>query len=209
MRAIVTAAAAAILWAGASLGAALAQSAAMDGSTSPPAPAPRFVGLDVFVGGGQVQNELAPATETEDAKYPKWGWDAGATVSVGVRWFGITADVGQQPLDETVWVSHLAAGPRVTSPWVVGESMVVRFFGHALAGMARTSGTMPQTAGEFVVGGGVDLLFLRIQGDYVRANLAGVKRGNGRLFVGGVIPLCLRACTEADGFNVSGRPATR
>jgi hypothetical protein len=208
MRAILTATAAMVLWAGALSGTLLAQSA-VDLPMSPPGREPRFTGLDVFIGGGQVQNELVPATDTEDAKYPKWGWDAGATISVGVRWFGITAAVGQQPVDETVWVSHLVAGPRVTSPWVVGESMIVRFFGHALAGMARTSDPVSQTAGEFVVGGGMDLLFFRIQGDYVRANLAGVKRGNGRLFFGGVIPLCLRGCTEADGFNVSGRPATR
>jgi len=122
---------------------------------------------------------------------------------------GITAAVGQQPVDDAVWVSHLAVGPRVTSPWFAAETMVGRFFAHALAGMARTSGPVSQTAGEFVVGGGIDLLLLRIQGDYVRSNLTGVKRGNGRFFVGGVIPFCLRGCTEADGFNVSGRPATR
>jgi hypothetical protein len=209
MRAILTATAAMVMWAGALSGTVLAQSAAMDLPMSPPAPAPRFVGLDVFAGGGQIQNELVPATDTEEAKYPKWGWDVGATVNVGVRWFGITAAVGQQPVDDAVWVSHLAVGPRVTSPWFAAETMVGRFFAHALAGMARTSGPVSQTAGEFVVGGGIDLLLLRIQGDYVRSNLTGVKRGNGRFFVGGVIPFCLRGCTEADGFNVSGRPATR
>lgn len=173
-------------------------------------PAARFVGLDVFAGGGQITNVLVPATDTEEAKYPKWGWDAGATVNVGLRWLGLTAAVGRQPIDETLWVTHVVAGPRVTSPWMVSDTMVGRFFAHALVGAARADGPVAQTAGELVVGGGMDLLFfLRIQGDYVRTNLQSVKRGNGRLFIGAVIPLCAHGCTQADGFNVSGRPAVQ
>ena len=58
-----------------------------------------------------------------------------------------------------------------------------------------------------MLGGGFDVLFVRIQADDVRLRLNGVREENTRLFVGGVVPLCLRACRDSDGFNLSGRPA--
>jgi hypothetical protein len=168
----------------------------------------RFLGVDIFAGGGQFQNVLVPATDTEDAKYQKWGWDAGATVSYGVRWLGITASVGHQTIVQNMPAYHVVAGPRVTSPWLISDRAVGRFFGHALVGFARTAGVAPsQSSAEWVFGGGLDLFFARLQIDYVRLNLNGVNRGSPRVFVGGVIPLCLRACSESkDVVNLSGRP---
>jgi hypothetical protein len=58
------------------------------------------------------------------------------------------------------------------------------------------------------LGGGVDLFFCRIQLDNVWLNLNGLKTSNSRIFVGGIVPFCLRACRESDGLNVSGRPTS-
>lgn len=208
MRGIVTAAAlASFLFAG------LAETAwAQEPATPvviPPARPEHFLGLDVFAGGSQFQNVLVPATDTEPAKYPGWGWDAGATVSVGVRWLGITGTFGRQTV-ETVPIYQLAVGPRVTSPWLVGDAAIIRVFAHALAGFATSSGVTPsQSSAEWVIGGGVDIMLLRIQFDNVRLNLNGLKTSSPRIFIGGVVPLCLRACRAWDGFNVSGRPASK
>jgi len=61
-----------------------------------------------------------------------------------------------------------------------------------------------------VFGGGMDAFLFRMQVDYVRLNLNGVEKGNARVFLGAVVPLCLGACSESkDVFNVSGRPAAR
>jgi len=211
MRAIVTAAVAAMaLWGVGLSGTGWAQEPVTIVSAPAQGRQERFLGVDIFAGGGQFQNELVPATDTEDAKFQKWGWDVGATLSYGVRWLGITGSFGHQAIVENVSAYHLVAGPRVTSPWIAGEMMVARFYAHALGGFARTSGaTRPQSRSEWVVGGGIDMLLLRLQFDYVRLNLDGAPKGNPRFFVGGVVPLCFRACSESrDGFNLSGRPAT-
>ena len=60
-----------------------------------------------------------------------------------------------------------------------------------------------------MLGGGFDVLFVRIQADDVRLRLNGVREENTRVFVGGVVSLCLRACRDSDGFNLSGRPASK
>ena len=155
----------------------------------------RFLGIDVFAGGSQFQTVLVPATDTEPAKHPAWGWDAGATISVGVRWLGITGAFGRQTV-ETVPIYQLAVGPRVTSPWLVGDA-ALRGFAHALAGFASTSGVTPsQSSAEWVVGGGFDFMLFRVQFDKVWLNLNGQKTSDFRVFIGGVVPFCLRACED-------------
>ena len=211
MREMVTAAVAAIALSGLGLsGTAWAQEPVTIVTTTPNRQE-RFLGLEVFGGGGQFQIELAPATETEDARYPKWGWDAGATLSYGIRWLGITGAVSHQAIGESLSAYHLVVGPRVTSPWIVGDRGAARFYAHALGGFAQTSGVTPsQRSAEWVFGGGMDAFFFRMQFDYVRLNLNGVEKGNARVFLGAVVPLCLRACSESkDVFNVSGHPAAR
>jgi hypothetical protein len=103
----------------------------------------------------------------------------------------------------------MAFGAQVVSPWIVGEDMGFRVFAHALYGFASTRGEAPsQTSAEWVVGGGIDILLMRVQVDYVRLHLDPLKRGNSRVFIGGVVPLCLRSCRGGE-INLSGRPATR
>ena len=81
---------------------------------------------------------------------------------------------------------------------IIGDEGAVRFFAHALGGFAHTSGVTPsQSSAEWVLGGGMDALFFRLQGDHVRLNVKGVNKGNARVFVGAVVPLCLRACSES------------
>jgi hypothetical protein len=170
----------------------------------------RFLGLDIFAGGAQYERREIPDSEdgSETASWGKFGWDAGATVSYGVRWIGITGTVGHHTIED-VPTYQVAAGPRVTSPWYIDE-VAIRFFAHALVGVAATSGVTPsQSSTALVIGGGFDVLFLRIQVDYVRLGLDGLQKENTRAFIGGVVPLCLRACRESDGLNVSGRPAAK
>ncbi len=175
----------------------------------PPARPVRFLGLDVFAGGSQFQNVLIPATDTEPAKYPPWGWDIGATVSVGVRWLGITGTFGRQTID-TAPTYQVAVGPRLTSPWLPAGELPIRGFAHALVGSVSTSGVTPsQSSAEWVIGGGIDIFLVRLQFDNVWLKLNGLKTSNFRLFLGGVVPLCLRACRESDAFNVSGRPVSK
>lgn len=209
MRGVVTAAALALLLLG---GGPAETASAQEPATPvviPPARRERFLGLDVFAGGSQFQNVLVPATGTEPAKFPPWGWDAGATVSVGVRWLGITGAFGRQTI-ETVPIYQLAVGPRVTSPWLPLGEMPIRGFAHALVGFAGTSGVTPsQSSAEWIIGGGCDVFLLRFQFDSVWLKLNGVKTRNLRVFLGGVVPLCVRGCRESDAFNVSGRPASK
>jgi len=173
----------------------------------------RFLGLDIFAGGAQYERRETPATPdtgdgSEAAGWGKFGWDTGATFSFAKRWLGITGTFGHHTIED-VPTYQFAVGPRVTSPWYVDE-VAVRFFAHALVGVATTSGATPsQSSTEWVLGGGFDVLLLRIQLDYVRLRLDGAREGNTRVFVGGVVPLCLRACRDSDGFNLSGRPASK
>jgi hypothetical protein len=204
-----TTVAAALLLAGACLAAtAWAQQSATP-AVIPPARPERFLGLDVFAGGAGYERYdfVRTGDPSKDDQFGKIGWDAGATVSVGVRWLGITGAFGRQTI-ETVPTWQVAVGPRLTSPWLPLGEIPVRAFVHALVGLAATSGVTPsQSSAEWVIGGGVDIVLLRMQFDSVRLNMNGLKPSSYRFFVGGVVPLCLRGCRESDGFNVSGRPA--
>ncbi len=166
----------------------------------------RFLGLDVFVGGAAYALENPPRNEegeVEDA-WGKYGWDAGATLTVGPAWLGITGTLGSHPV-ENVSIFHVLAGPRLTTGWAVAE-LAGRGFAHALVGVARTSAAnTSQTGGELVLGAGMDIMFFRIQGDYVRLNVPGVPKNNQRIFVGAVVPMCFRGCRENDWLNLSGR----
>jgi len=171
----------------------------------------RFVGLDVFAGGARYERYDYVRSEdpSKDDQFGKTGWDAGATVGFGVRWLGITGAIGRQTI-ETVPTYQLVVGPRVTSPWLPLGDIPIRGFAHALVGVASTSGVTPsQNSAEWVIGGGVDIFLLRMQFDSVRLKLNGLKTSSYRFFVGGVVPLCVRACRESDGFNVSGRPTSK
>lgn len=112
-------------------------------ASSPQRPGISTLRLDLFGRGAQFQNAIPPATEGEKYTYPHWGWDAGATLSYGVRWLGITGTFGHQAIAEDVSAYHLVAAPRVTSPWLVGEKMAVRGFAHALGGLAHTTAVTP------------------------------------------------------------------
>jgi hypothetical protein len=170
-----------------------------------------FLGVDVFAGGAAFSRyEQAPAgDDSDEIRYAATGWEAGATVAFGWRWLGITGAFGRQTI-ETVPVYQAVVGPRVTSPWMTGEDVGFRVFAHALVGAARTSGVIPaQSSTEWVLGGGIDIFLLRLQMDYVRLNLNGLRQDNYRVSMAGFVPLCLRACHASDGFNLSGRPAAR
>jgi hypothetical protein len=170
----------------------------------------RYLALDVFGGyAGGYEGPQASTREQEEAESLGAGWDVGATISVGVRWIGITGTFGRVGFSD-MRTYQVLVGPRFTTPWAIAGSSAARLFGHVLAGYVTAGGPTPTNGGaEWIVGGGVDLFLFRVQGDYVRMNLPGLPRNNGRVFVGGVVPLCFRACRESDGFNLSGRPAAK
>jgi hypothetical protein len=57
-----------------------------------------------------------------------------------------------------------------------------------------------------VIGGCSDVLVLRIQLDYVRLGLNGLRKENTRVFAGEVVPLCFRACQgHAEDFSSIGK----
>lgn len=197
------------LWGGGQPGVSWAQEPPRPAALAPERPGPS-VRLDVFVGGAAFERYEQPDFENTDAdiRYATTGWQAGATAFVGVPWLGITGAVGCQTI-ETTPAYHAAIGPQFMSPWIIGEDVGFRLFAHALYGVVSTAGDSPTQRGtEWVFGGGIDVLLLRIQYDYVRLNLPALARGNNRIFVGGVVPLCLRSCRDGE-INLSGRPAIR
>jgi hypothetical protein len=174
-----------------------------------------FLGLDIFAGAAQYQLKNPP--KGEDGKvenaFGKYGWDLGTTVNIGVRWVGITGTVGHHTI-ENIPTFHVLAGPRFTTDWAFTHTAAGRAFAHVLAGVVRTAGQTPSTPSEngpeVVVGGGFDLFLFRCQFDYVRLGLDRLPRNNFRLFLGGVVPVCLRGCNEnQDLIDLSGRRRDR
>jgi hypothetical protein len=125
MREVVTAAALALMLFGGRLAeTAWAQEPATPGVTAPARRGP-FLGLDLFGGAAAYRrNDVVPSEDpSEHDDFEKVGWDAGATVSVGVGWLGITGAFGRQTI-ETVPTYQVVVGPRFTSPWAVHDAAV-------------------------------------------------------------------------------------
>jgi len=77
--------------------------------------------------------------------------------------------------------------------------MLRRCCRHALASRPSTCRAVddlvsPRLLHSKIGTGEMDLAILRIQVDYVRLSLDGLKKNNTRAFIGGVLPLCFRAC---------------
>lgn len=156
---------------------------------------PKFLGLDLFGGGGAYQRKKTQDGSVEKAT-SDIGWDLGATVLTHVRWVGITGTIGQT-ISENIKTTNVLFGPR----FYIGNPGA-RWIAHALVGFARTTGsTSPHTSAEVVLGGGLDIFIFRLQGDYVRMDVPGFPKNNARFSGGVAIPLCLRACRHDDYSN--------
>lgn len=165
----------------------------------------RLRALDLFAGGVALDKQDEAGNTAGEAKSAgmAWGWEAGATARFK-PWLGLLGAGGVQVVDGiSVW--HLATGPQVMTPIDVGNYYGSRLFAHALVGYARTSDLTPAAGGaELIVGGGADVfVFLRCQVDYVRPFVDGLPANNVRLFVAGVVPLCLSGCSGGEGINVA------
>jgi len=150
----------------------------------------RFLALDIF--GGYVRGYLTsetPGTGEEPNKSRGEGGEFGATILFGKRWLGIKSTVGGATLLEVpTW--QVTVGPQVS----IGKANA-RWLAHALIGIAGTSGVTPSRSSAVgLLGVGLDLWILRLQGDYVMLNLEGLPKNYPRAFVGVVLPLCFRAC---------------
>ena len=152
-----------------------------------------YLALDLFggVAGNQKLNQ-----STEDEWPSSWGWDAGVTLNYGLRELGVTAAVGHHSIDG-VSTYHFVAGAQITKGW--SEERPLRFFMELLAGVALTRGDAPpRSSGEWGFGAGIDFAILRVKFQEVWLEIGGHSTKNLRLFVGGVIPFCFRACEESD-----------
>lgn len=170
------------------------------GQTSPPAGEnQQFFAFDIF-GGTHPQGSAISGVERREATF---GWEIGSTVRAA-RWVGVAVNAGRVRTPERTWITHAQIGPRVSSP--IGGINDVRGFAHLLVGRATSellSGDT-DTSAELMAGGGVDLFSVfRFQLDVVRRHLEGLPRTEGRFLFGVAIPLCLRGCTPADGFDLS------
>lgn len=167
---------------------------------------PPVVGADVFAGGVPDPSK----DEENSVERDLAGWQLGASLRAGrkLQWLGWTGTYGRYSNDD-VHVSEVLAGVRVTTPFTMSGDYAVRLFAHALGGsMSSTAQAGVRDRGpSFVLGGGVDMLFFRIQLDWVHASVAGVLSNAPRAFVGGVVPLCFSGCRpdSQDGFPVTGR----
>ena len=174
----------------------------------------RFLAIDPFA--GFVGHGTASATsgdeQAEESGIGFRGWEAGATVRVA-RWFGITGSYARTS-GNGFRLHHYFGGPQFSTAYA-GQG--VRGFAHVLLGaVVASSPTAPsETAPELVIGGGFDAFgFLRLQLDYLRSNVhlstsqGLAPRNQIRMFLGAVVPLCLRSCRPDgwDGIDISRQP---
>lgn len=156
---------------------------------------PTFLALDVAGG-------IVPLHNEEAQKEDPWGiagWSIDATVRF-MPWLGVTGEYVRSSPDDLP-ASHYLGGVRASSAFF-GNSWPARAYGHVLVGAAvpRELHEGPGTGVEVVLGGGFDLLMLRVQFDYVWSAVEDVR--SFRAMVGGVVPLCFRRCGTNDGFNL-------
>ena len=169
-------------------------------STNPPGASPEhFLALDLFVGAVGSWTGDDPSDESPES----WGWDTGATVVFPVRWFGLTGAFGHH-LFEGVSIYQFVVGPQYQSKWF-GSDLRVRYFGEFLIGVARSTGVAPpQSNLEWILGFGFDFSFVRMKVEWVEMNTNGPQPRSTRMYIGGVLPICLRACEDSDRI-LSGR----
>lgn len=163
----------------------------------------RFLAADIF--GGVLPAGIGKSGE--DSTAGPWdidGWEVGATIRFR-PWLGADVSGGRHTMDG-VRTHHLLAGPRIATRYL--DPWAVRFFAHALVGFGNASVTSgsSESGAEMAAGAGFDLFgVIRMKFDYVRLAAGSKPLQSGRAFIGGVVPLCFRGCSEADGFDVSGR----
>ena len=153
-------------------------------------------GADVF--GGWVMGPPPPedAGAVDEFRNPG-GWQVGATLRRGERlqWLGVTGKYTSGSNDQ-VRLRDVLGGVSVTSPFAIGNDFGVRAFAHALGGAvwSRLPSGVSDSAPAFALGGGVDFLFVRLQGDWIKSNVTGTPGSFSRAFLGGVVPLCFAGC---------------
>ena len=155
----------------------------------------RFLAADVADG------VITVFDEQDQNAWATNGWALDGTVRF-TPWLGVTVGfVRSNPSDLSAM--HYLVGPRVNTPFGCGSTtgaldfLCIRAFGHALVGAGNTGST---SGSEIVIGGGFDILLLRMQFDYAHSALEDADAF--RAMVGGVIPLCFSRCGENDGFAI-------
>jgi len=169
-------------------------------STNPPGASPEhFLALDLSAGAVGSWTGDDPSDESVES----WGWDTGATVVFPVRWFGLTGAFGHH-LFEGASIYQFVVGPQYQSKWL-GSDFRARYFLEFLIGVERSTGAAPpQSNLVWIYGFGGDFYFVRVKFEWVGMNINGPQPRNMRVFLGGVLPICLRACEDSDRI-LSGR----
>ena len=138
------------------------------------------------------------------------GFEVGSSVRFAPR-MGIKVAASRTTANQSR-VVQFAVGPELTTSYT---STGVRAFTHLLAGAASvrpSEGSSTWTA-ALVAGAGFDTFYVvRLQFDYLWLNLAApesttVGRHQLRVFIGGVVPMCLRRCRPdyGNGIDLSGQ----
>lgn len=163
---------------------------------------PDFLALDVFGGLAGLGGATTPPGEEEKAS--PHGWNLGTTVRFR-PWLGLKGEMVRTHDGYGGRQAQYVGGIEVASAYS-GASWY-RGLAHALVGSVRNrarDGSFDQGP-ELVLGGGFDLLVMvRMQFDYVRMSVLGLPKNNGRIYFGGVLPLCVTGCRREgqDGIPV-------
>ena len=158
--------------------------------------APDFLALDVFGGLAGMGGPTRPPGEEE--KRSPLGWNLGTTVRFR-PWLGLKGELVRTRDGYGGRQAQYVGGIEVASAYS-GASWN-RGFAHALVGSVRNrarDGSSDQGL-EVVLGGGFDTIaMLRMQFDYARMSVLGLPKNNGRIYLGGVLALCVTGC-RAEG----------
>jgi hypothetical protein len=159
-----------------------------------------FLALDL-AGGYATTDALAADASPTDPPPSLRGFAVDGALRVAHPWFGVVGSIWHVA-EDAVSVNHYLTGVRVSTPF--GTEFGQRVFAHALTGIATASGHRSLVVGA---GAGWDFAAVgRLQVEWTRQDLPGVPRDAVHGFIGGVVPLCFRACRDRDGWNLSGRP---
>ena len=148
---------------------------------------------EVF-GGVLVGSFITERSEKEDESRPGVGWELGGSY-YPLDWLGLTGSLARVS-EEDADLHQYLGGVRFSTAY--SDYYMVRGFAHVLVGAASVNAPGESEPGsELVLGVGWEIFLMRLQFDYMRLNIDSplVGKNLGRIFLGGVVPICFRRCT--------------
>ena len=168
-----------------------------------------FLGIDIVAGANSLKSKLGETNQDgTEVVTSLTGFEVGATVRF-FPWLGIAGRFARNGLyrDDDLRLNQYLVGvefsvnarsPSTGEAWLKVGPFAPRVgaFAHVLAGAATASypDLPPERGSEFVVGGGVDIGFIRFELDYVRLELNGFPTNSWRWGGAAIFPFCLKGC---------------